>query len=62
MNFSLLTLREMNYKDHTKFFKLILLLYFNINLNPDSTQISETRSVFKERGLHFVSEYKTSPI
>ena len=54
MNLNLLTLREMNYKDHTKFFKLILLLSGDINLNPGPTQISETSSVFKKRGLHFV--------
>ena len=44
----------MNYKDHTKFFKLILLLSGDINLNAGPTQISETWSVFKKRGLHFV--------
>ena len=44
----------MNCKDHTKFFKLILLLSGNLNLNPGSTQISATWSVFKNRGLHFV--------
>ena len=54
MNFNLLTLREMNYKDHTKFFRLILQLSGNINLNPGPTQISETWSVFKKRRLHFV--------
>ena len=54
MNFNLLTLREMNYKDHTKIFRLILLLSGDINLNPGPTQISETWSVFKKRGLHFV--------
>ena len=53
MNLNLLTLREMNYKDHTKFFRLILLLYGDINLNPGHTQISETWSVFKKLGLHF---------
>ena len=54
MNLSLLTLREMNYKDHTKFFRLILLLSGDINLNPGATQISKTCSVFKKQGLHFV--------
>ena len=54
MNLNLVTLREMNYKDHTKFFRLILLLSGDINLNPGPTQISETWSVFKKRGLHFV--------
>ena len=54
MNLNLLTLREMNYKDHTKFFRLILLLSGDINLNSGHTQISETLSVFKKRGLHFV--------
>ena len=54
MNLNLLTLREMNYKDHTKFFRLILLLSGDINLNTGPTQISETWSVFKKRGLHFV--------
>ena len=54
MNLNLLTLREVNYKDHTKFFRLILLLSDDINLNPGPTQISETWSVFKKRGLHFV--------
>ena len=54
MNLNLLTLREMNYKDHTKFFRLILLLSGDMNLNPGPTQISETWSVFKKRGLHFV--------
>ena len=60
MNLSLLTLREMNYKDHTNFFRLILLLSGNIDLNPGPTQISETWSVFKKRGLHFVHLNKNS--
>ena len=38
----------MNYKDHTK------LLSGDINLNPGPTQISETWSLFRKRGLHFV--------
>ena len=46
-------LREMNYKDHTKFFRLILLLSGDINLNPGPTQISKAWSVFKKRALHF---------
>ena len=50
----LLTLREMNCKDHTKFFKLILLLSGDINVNPGPTQISKTWSFFKKRGLHLV--------
>ena len=54
MNLNLLTLREINYKDHTKFFRLTLLLSGDINLNPAPNQISETWSVFKNRGLHFV--------
>ena len=54
MNLNLLTVREMNYKDHTKFFRLILLLSGDINLNPGPTQILETWLVFKKRGLHFV--------
>ena len=41
-NFNLLTLREMNYKDNTKFFRLILLLSGNKNLNPCPIQISKT--------------------
>ena len=53
-NLTLVTLREMNYRDHTKFFRLILLLSGDINLNPGPTQISKTWSVFKKRGLHFV--------
>ena len=55
MNLNLLTLREINYENHTKFFRLILLLSGDINLNPSPTQISETWSVFKKRGLHFVN-------
>ena len=54
MNLNLLILREMNYKDDTKFFRLILLLSGDVNLNPGPTQISETWSVFKKLGLHFV--------
>ena len=55
MNLNLQTLREMNYKGHTKFFRLILLLSGDINLNPGPTHISETSSVFKKRGLHLVN-------
>ena len=44
----------MNYKDHIKFFRLILLLSRDINLNPGPTQTSESRSAFKKRGLYFV--------
>ena len=40
----------MNYKDHTKLFRLILLLSGDIHLNPGPTKIS----IFKKRGLHFV--------
>ena len=54
LSLNLLTLKEMNFKDHTKFFRLILLLSENINLNPGLTQISKTWSVLKKRGLHFV--------
>ena len=54
MNLNQLTLREINYKNHTKFFRLTLLLSGDINLNPGPTQISKTWSVFKKRGLHFV--------
>ena len=54
MDLNLLTLRERNYKDHTTFFRLILLLSGDINLNPGPTQILKTWSVFKKRGLHFV--------
>ena len=54
INLSLLTLREINYKDHKKCFRLVLLLSGDINLNPGPTQISESWSVFKKRGLHFV--------
>ena len=54
LNLNLLTLRKMNCKDHTKFFRLILLLSGDINLNPGPTQISKTWSVFKKRGIHFV--------
>ena len=53
-NLNLLILREMNYKDHTKFFRLIVLLSGNINLNTCPTQISKTWSVFKKPGFHFV--------
>ena len=41
-NLTPVTLREMNYRDHTKFFRLILLLSGDINLNPGPTQISKT--------------------
>ena len=54
MNLNLLNLREMDYKDHTKFFRSILLLSGDINVNPGPTQILETWSFFKKRGLHFV--------
>ena len=51
---NLLILKEMTYKNHTKFFRLILLLSGDKNLNPGPTQISKTWSVFKKQGLHFV--------
>ena len=54
MNLNLLTLREMNYKDGTKFFRLILLLSGDVNLNLGPTQILETWSIFKKLGLDFV--------
>ena len=52
-NLNLLILRERNYKDHIKIFRLILLLSGDVNLNPGPTQTSKTWSVFKKRGLHF---------
>ena len=58
-NLILLTLREMNCKDHTKFFRMILLLSGDINLNPSPTQISKTWSVFKKTRASFCSsKYK----
>ena len=42
MNLNLLNLREMDYKDHTKFFRSILLLSGDINVNPGPTQVLET--------------------
>ena len=36
-NLNLLILQEINYKDHTKFFRLILLLSGDVNLNPGPT-------------------------
>ena len=54
LNLNLLTLREMNRKDQTKFFRLILLLSGDISLNPGPIQISKTWSIFQKRGLHFV--------
>ena len=54
LNLNLITLREMNCKDHTKFFRLILLLPGDINLNPGPTHISKTWSVSKKPALHFV--------
>ena len=54
MKLNLPTLRKMSYKDHTKFFRQTLLLSDDINLNPRPAQISESLSVFKKRGLHFV--------
>ena len=48
INFNLLTLRKLNYKDHTNFFRLILPLAGDINLNPGPIQISESWSVLKK--------------
>ena len=63
LNLNLLTLKEMNCKDHAKFFRLILLLYGDINLNPGSSQISKTWSVLKnEDFILFSSKYNKSPI
>ena len=59
LNLNLLTLREMICKDHTKFFRLILLLPGDINLNPGPTQISKTWTVFKKTRASFCSsKYK----
>ena len=63
LNLNLLTLKEMNCKDHAKFFRLILLLYGDINLNPGPSQISKTWSVLKnEDFILFSSKYNKSPI
>ena len=63
LNLSLLTLKEMNCKDHAEFFRFILLLYGDINLNPGPTQISKTWSVLKnEDFILFSSKYNKSPI
>ena len=37
MNLNLLTIRQTKCKDHTKFFRLVLLLFVEICLNPDPT-------------------------
>ena len=58
-NLNLLTLREMNCKDHTKFFRLILLLSGHINLNPGPTQNFENLVGFqKTRASFYSSKYK----
>ena len=51
----------MNYKNHTRFLRLILLLSGNKNLNSDITQISKNWSVFKKLGLHFLHLNINSP-
>ena len=61
-NLNLLILRKMNYKDHTNFFRLILLLSGDINLKSGPTQILKTSLVFKKRGLHFVYLNIKSPM
>ena len=63
LNLNLLTLKEMNCKDHAEFFRLILRLSGDINLNPGPTQISKTWSVLKnEDFILFSSKYNKSPI
>ena len=63
LNLNLLILKEMNCKDHAEFFRLILLLSGDINLNLDPTQISKTWSVLKnEDFILFSSKYNKSPI
>ena len=63
LNLNLLTLKEMNCKDHAEFFRLILLLSGDINLNLDPTQISKTWSVLKNEDFNlFSSKYNKSPI
>ena len=63
LNLNLLTLKEMNCKDHAEFFRFILLLYGDINLNPGPTQISKTWTVLKnEDFILFSSKYNKSPI
>ena len=54
MNLNLLTIRETKCKDHTKFFRLVLLLFVEICLNPDPAPFLKTWSVFKKQVLHFV--------
>ena len=59
MNLNLLTLRDMNYRDHTKFFRLILLLSGDINLNPGPTQFFGNLVGFlKTRASFCSSKYK----
>ena len=63
LNLNLLTLKEMNCKDHAEFFRFILLLYGDIKLIPGPTQISKTWSVLKnEDFILFSSKYNKSPI
>ena len=58
-NLNLLTLREVNCKDHTKFFRLILLLSSHINLKPGPTQNFENLVGFqKTRAPFYSSQYK----
>ena len=63
LNLNLLTLKEMNCKDHAEFFRLIPRLSGDINLNPGPTQISKTWSVLKKEDfILFSSKYNKSPI
>ena len=56
INFNLLTLREMNYKDNTTFFRLIKLLSGDINLNHSN--FGNLVSFQKTRVSLCLSKYK----
>ena len=50
-NLNLLTLRKINYKNHTDFSTLTLLLSSDKSLNTGPTQTSETWTVLKNKGF-----------
>ena len=53
----MLAIKGVKFKNHSKFYKLLLLLSADIKLNPGLNQINHSDTLwhpFKHKGLHFL--------
>ena len=50
----ILATKDLRFRNHSMFFKLVILLSGDIHINPGPDQINVSWETFKNRGLHFL--------